>query len=264
MTEKEYVAIDSDISIPEGTEQIFENQHIQLGATVEVIGSLIIRNCTIEQSGGGDSGKGRSKQKPWYIYVQSNGKVEMDGCEVIHPSTNFLHGCNMVIKSTSFLFAAHSDAAISTMGKVKFEECSFVEEPEEPSEAGNAPTRDLICCNDDIFDNCTFQNITGKISADTITGCTFSGCDRVFCLRQIRSSTFEDCTQVCIVSVSFGGSSLATDCEFIRIGEVISNKGDMENCKFRDLSNDSEGDCIISLTNGKITKCSFEDVCCKG
>lgn len=108
-----------------------------------------------------------------------DGKLEMDGCEVIYPGQDFLSSWNMMIKNTSFLINPCHDAGIriqsvlaprviAAHGKAKFEGCSFMEE------AGNsAPTSKLDLIRLDVanINNYTFKNITGKIEVNTISGC---------------------------------------------------------------------------------------------
>ncbi len=48
MSEKMMVTIESGLVIPEGSEKVFENQHIRLEAGIECRGTLIFKNCTIE------------------------------------------------------------------------------------------------------------------------------------------------------------------------------------------------------------------------
>lgn len=104
MPEKTMITIDSGLVIPEGSEKVFENQHVRLEAGIECKGTLIFRNCIIEPCAKLGSTNGRKPVcKPGCISMGIDGKLEMDGCEVIHPGPDFLSSWNMMIKNTSFL-----------------------------------------------------------------------------------------------------------------------------------------------------------------
>ena len=253
MAEKTMVTIDCDLIIPEGAEKVFENQHIMLEAGIKCNGKLIFKDCEIEpiatQSGNG--GKRRAC-KPGCIEV--SGTMEMAGCEVIRPGRGFLSfDCEMNIKNTSFLKIPCSDSEIETKAfltqcviiareKVKFEGCSFV------GETGNAPQTSelaLIKSATVIMDNCTFENITGKIEVDTISGCSFTGCAYVNG-TEISGTSFTDCGEVSADNGYF------RNCDFTHVSSIDSSSSDMDNCRFRKIESDSEYGACIYITDCKI------------
>ena len=231
MTEKTMVTIDSGLIIPEDSEKIFENQHICLEAGIECKGTLIFRNCTIEPCANLQSKNGRKPVcKPGCISMGIDGKLEMDMCEVIHPGQDFLSSWNMMIKNTSFLIDPCPDGGISLQpilspciiaahGEAKFEGCSFMEET-----GGDPQTAkvDLIRFDVAHIGNCTFQNITGKIEVDTISGCSFTGCANIDG-AEISDSTFTDCKSITANSGYF------RNCDFICVENVSALSSDIDN-----------------------------------
>lgn len=264
MSEKAMVTIDRGLIIPEDSEKIFENQYVRLEAGIECKGTLIFRNCTIEPCATLESKNGRKPAcKPGCISMGIDGKLEMDGCKVIHPGQDFLSSWNMVIKNTSFLITLYPDngigfhsvlapCVIAAHGKARFEGCSFVEE------TGNGfqdSELDLICFDVANIDNCTFKNITGKIEVDTISGCSFTGCAYIGGTK-ISSSTFTDCGSVS--SENEGG--YIRNCDFVHVKAVFATGSDIDSCKFREIGCDTEDDGVIFIEDCKITHCSFDDV----
>lgn len=262
MSEKTVTTIDSGLVISKNEEKVFENQHLRLEAGIECKGTLILRNCTIEPCAKLESKNGRKPIcKPGCISMGIDGKLKMDGCEVIHPGQDFLSGWNMMIQNTSFLITPCPDngigfqscltpCIIAAHGNTKLEGCSFVEE------AGNgsqAPGLDLIRFDVANIDNCSFKNITGKIEVDTISGCSFTGCTYVTGTK-ISKSSFTDCGNVSASSGYF------RNCEFIHVKAVFATSSDIDNCKFQKIREDTEDDGAIQIEDCKITHCSFDDV----
>lgn len=262
MPEKAMVIIDSGLIIPENSEKIFENQHIRLEAGIECKGTLIFRNCTIEPCAKLESKNGRKPVcKPGCISMGIDGKLEMDGCEVFHPGQDFLSSWNMMIKNTSFLISSCPDNGISVQsiltpciiaahGETKFEGCSFVEETGSDPQT---PTVDLIRFDVANIDNCTFQNITGKIEVDTISGCSFTGCAYVDG-TEISGSTFTDCGNVSADNGYF------RNCDFIHVENIIATSSDIDSCRFQKIRKDKEDEGAIFLEDCRITYCSFDDI----
>lgn len=262
MSEKAMVTIDSGLIILENSEKIFENQHIRLEAGIECKGTLIFRNCIIEPCAKLESKNGRKPVcKPGCISMGIDGKLEMDGCEVIHPGQDFLSSWNMMIKNTSFLISSCPDNGISVQsiltpciiaahGETKFEGCSFVEKTGSDPQT---PTVDLIRFDVANIDNCTFQNITGKIEVDTISDCSFTGCAYVDG-TEISGSTFTDCGNVSADNGYF------RNCDFIHVENIIATSSDIDSCKFQKIRKDREDDGAIFLEDCKITHCSFDDI----
>lgn len=117
MAEKTMVTIDCNLIIPEGTEKVFENQHITLEAGIRCNGKLIFKDCEIEPIATQSSNGGNRRAcKPGRIEV--SGALAMEGCKVIRPGRGFLPGidfdCDMIIKNTSFLKISYSDNEIAT------------------------------------------------------------------------------------------------------------------------------------------------------
>lgn len=264
MSEKELVTIDCDLTIPEGVEKVFENQHITLNAGIRCNGKLIFRDCEIEpgstQSG---SKEGRRACKPGRIEI--SGTLEMEGCKVIRPGRGFLFGidfdCDMIIKSTAFLRIPYSDSEIATEAfrtpcviiareKAKLEGCSFVGEME------NAPQTSelaLIKCATAIVDNCTFENITGRIEVDAISDSSFTGCASIESVDVI-GSTFTDCKSITANSGCF------KNCNFVHVGNVSALSSDVDSCRFQNIENNAEDEGIVFIDDSKITQCTFENV----
>lgn len=264
MSEKAMVTIDRGLIIPEDSEKIFENQYVRLEAGIECKGTLIFRNCTIEPCATLESKNGRKPAcKPGCISMGIDGKLEMDGCEVIHPGQDFLSSWNMVIKNTTFLINPCPDTGISVQsvlapcviaahGKAKFEGCSFMEET---GNSASTSKLDLIRFDVANINNCTFKNITGKIEVNTIAGCSFTGCAYVSGTK-ISSSTFTDCGSVS--SENEGG--YIRSCDFIHVKAVFATWSDIDSCQFQKIRGDTEDDGVIFITDCKITHCSFDDV----
>jgi len=262
MSEKTMVTIDCGLIIPEDSEKVFENQHIRLEAGIECKGTLIFRNCTIEPCAKLESKNGRKPVcKPGCISMGIDGKLEMDGCEVIYPGPDFLSSWNMMIKNTSFLITQRPDngigihsfltpCVIAAHGKAKLVGCSFVEETENDS---HDIKLDLIRFDVASLDNCTFKNIIGKIEVDTIFGCSFTGCAYVSS-TEISGSTFTDCGEVSADNGYF------RDCDFIHVKTVFATSSDIDSCRFQKIREDTEDDGSIILDDCKITHCSFDDV----
>jgi len=262
MSEKTKVTIESGLVIPEGSEKVFENQHICLEAGIECKGTLTFRNCTIESCAKLESKNGRKPVcKPGCISMGIDGKLEMDGCEVLHPGHGFLSSWNMMIKNTSFLISPCPDGGIDVQsfltpcviaahGNAKLEGCTFAEEAGSGSQA---PGLDLIRFDVANIDNCTFKNITGKIEVDTISGCSFTGCAYVTGTK-ISTSSFTDCGSVS------AGSGYFRNCEFVHVKAVFATSSDIDNCKFQKVREDTEDDGAILIEDCKITHCSFDDV----
>lgn len=159
MSEKTMVTIDCGLIIPEDSEKVFENQHIHLNAGIKCEGTLIFKNCTIEPAPilNSDSSKNRVRAgslrpdsilRTYCIGMGIDSKLEIDGCEIIHPGRNFLSGWAMTIKDTLFLLGSPYDAVISISGEARLDGCSFIEETEDlpQSSAGNL----IPLCNADI------------------------------------------------------------------------------------------------------------------
>ena len=261
MPEKTVATIDLDLIIPEDKEKVFENQHIRLEAGIECDGTLIFKNCTIEPCANMERKTGRKGRRPvctpGCISMGLDGKLEMDGCEIIHPGQSFLSGWDMTIKNTSFLIAPASDNAITVLsvtpciiaahGKAQFDSCSFVEEVE--------TKLDLVCYNRANMVNCTFKNITGKIEANTISGCSFTGCVSIDG-EKISGSTFTDCGSITVNAEN----GYFRNCDFIHVKSVFATSSDIDSCRFQKIRGDVEDDGVIFLEDCKITHCSFDDV----
>ncbi len=262
MSEKTIVTIDCGLIIPEDSEKVFENQHIRLEAGIECKGTLIFKNCTIEPCAKLESKNGRKPIcKPGCISMGIDGKLEMDGCEVLHPGQGFLSSWNMMIKNTSFLITTSSDngigvqsfltpCVIAAHGKAKFEGCTFKEE------LGNialTSARQLMNFSKASLNNCTFKNITSKIEVDTISGCSFTGCAYVSG-TEISGSTFADCENVSADNGYF------RNCGFIHVKAVFATSSDIDSCKFQKIESDSESEGCIFIEDCKIAHCTFDDV----
>ncbi len=267
MGEKTTTTIDFGIVIAEGQEKVFENQHIRLEAGIECNGRLIFKNCTLEscanlESRSGKKGGRKPLCRPGCISMGIDGKLEMDGCEIIHPGQEFISGWNITIKNTSFLIPSCADSAItvlsvtpciiSTHGVARFEDCSFVEEVESDS---SAPVLNLVSYNKAEMDKCTFKSITGKIETAMITNCTFTDCANIES-EKISGSTFTDCGHIAVDAEN----GYIRNCDFTRVKAVFATLSDIDSCKFRKLKGDVEDDGIILLEDCKITHCSFDDV----
>lgn len=262
MPERAMITIDSGLVITEESEKVFENQHIRLEAGIECKGALIFRNCTIEPCAKLGSKNGRKPVcKPGCISMGIDGKLEMDGCEVIYPGPDFLSSWNMMIKNTSFLITQRPDngigiqsfltpCVIAAHGNAKFVGCSFVEEEET---VPHDIKLDLIRFDVANLDNCTFKNITGKIEVDTISDCSFTGCAYVNS-AEISGSTFTDCGEVSADNGYF------RNCDFIHVKTVFATSSDIDSCRFQKIREDTEDDGVIILEDCKITHCSFDDV----
>ena len=261
MPEKTIATIDLDLIIPKDEEKVFENQHIRLEAGIECDGTLIFKNCTIESCANMEHKTGRKGRRsactPGCVNMGLDGKLEMDGCEIIHPGQSFLSGWDMTIKNTSFLIAPSSDNAITVLsvtpciiaahGKAQLEGCSFVEEAE--------TKLDLVCYSRANMDNCTFKNITGKIEANTITGCSFTGCVSIIG-EKISNSAFTDCGSITVNA----DSGYFRNCDFIHVKSVFATSSDIDSCRFQKIRGDVKDDGVVSLEDCKITHCSFDDV----
>ena len=264
MPEKTMITIDRGFAIPEGSEKVFENQHVRLEAGIECKGTLIFRNRIIEPCAKLGSTNGRKPVcKPGCISMGIDGKLEMNGCEVIHSGPDFLSSWNMMIKNTSFLINPCPDTGIGIQsvlapcviaahGETKFEGCSFVEEAGNGSQDSKL---DLIHFDVANIDNCTFKNITGKIEVNTISGCSFTGCAYVSGAK-ISSSIFTDCGSVS--SENEGGC--IRNCDFIHVEAVFATWSDIDSCRFKKIQCALEGEGAIFIEDCKITHCSFDDV----
>lgn len=262
MPERAMITIDSGLVIPEESEKVFENQHIRLEAGIECKGTLIFRNCTIEPCAKLGSKNGRKPVcKPGCISMGIDGKLEMDGCEVIYPGPDFLSSWNMMIKNTSFLITQRPDngigiqsfltpCVIAAHGNTKLVGCSFVEE--EGTDSHDIKL-DLIRFDVANLDNCTFKNIIGKIEVDTISGCSFTGCTYVNS-AEISGSTFTDCGEVSADNGYF------RNCDFIHVKTIVATSSDIDSCRFQKIKNEDEDGYTISIQDCKITHCSFDDV----
>lgn len=252
MPEKKMVTIDSDITIPEGEEKIFENQHIQIGAEVAVSGSLIFKDCALEPYGE------QIDDRPWYVYVRPTGKLEMDGCKIIHPRRSFLYGDNMTITNTSFVFEASPDVVISASKNCTFSGCSFWGE-EGIGKSDNGSFRGSMSCRDAIMEGCTFQNINAAISIETLTDCSFTNCGRISGLC-IASSTFINCASLQFIPLSFMGKGYVRNCDFDRVESVFCQKADVEDSRFQNLTNKGNYKGILYIDNCRASHCVFKDI----
>jgi len=254
MSEKTMVTIDCDLIIPEGVEKIFENQHITLVAGIKCNGKLIFRDCEIEPVTTQSDSKGKRRAcKPGCI-VLANGALEMEGCTIIRPSNMVLalFSSSVTIKDTNFcsVVSEIGSKLISCSGELRLEGCSFV------GEAGKDPQATdlaLIKSGSTIITKCTFDNITGKVEADSISGCSFTGCATIESV-DITDSTFTDCKSITINSGWF------RNCDFIHVGNVFALSADVNNCRFQNIENETEDDGVIFLEDSKIANCSFNGV----
>lgn len=261
MSEKTVITIDCALNISAGKEKVFENQHIVLDAGIKCEGTLIFKNCTIEPAPAlnNDGSKNRvraggtrvdSMLRDYCIGMGIDSKLEMDGCEIIHPGKNFLSGWAITIKDTSFLLDAPYDAVINISGEAQFDGCSFVEETENLPETS---AKNLIpLCNANVK-KCTFKNVSGKIYVDTIAGCSFTGCGDVSC-EQLSDSSFADCK-----NISVDGGYIR-NCNFTHIAYLSATQADIDNSKFQKIKNESEDEGLIFIEDCKVTHCSFDDV----
>lgn len=133
---------------------------------------------------------------------------------------------------------------------MKFEGCSFVGETENDLQTSELA---LIKSDTAIIDKCTFENIIGRIEADTISNCSFTGCASIES-PDIIGSTFTDCKSITANSGCF------RDCDFIHVGDVSALSSDVDSCRFKNIENDKEDEGVIFLKDCKITHCSFDDV----
>ena len=254
MAEKTMVTIDCDIIIPEEAEKTFENQHITLVAGIKCNGKLIFRNCEIEPITTQSDSKGKRRAcKPGCI-VLMNGTLEMEGCTISRPSNMVLtlFSSSVTIKDTDFCSVVPDTGSklISGSGKLQLEGCSFVGEAEKNPQASDSA---LIKSDVAIITKCTFENITGRIEADTISGCSFTGCTTIESV-DITDSTFTDCKSITANSGWF------RNCDFIHIGDVSALSADVNNCRFQNIENDTEGEGVVFLEDSKIANCSFNGV----
>lgn len=260
MSEKTVVTIDCGLSIPAGKEKVFENQYIHLEAGIKCDGTLIFRNCTIEPSPNLNSNDSKKRVRhegtrsdsilrTSCIGIGINGKLEMDGCEIIHPGKDFLSGWTMAIKNTSFLLALPYDAIIDISGEAQFDSCSFTEET---ANILQTPAGNLIPFCNASMKNCTFKNVSGKIDVATLAECSFTGCGDVSC-QELSGSTFADCK-----NISVDGGYIR-NCDFINIAGIFST-GDIDNCRFKKIQCASEDEGAIFIEDCKITHCSFDGV----
>lgn len=251
MSEKTTVTVDCGLTIPEGTEKVYEGQHLRLVAGIDCSGTLIFRNCIIESCPSKDSQDSKKRAcKPGCININTEGKLEMDGCEVIHPGKGFLSGWDIVIKSTSFLLAPGSDAVIAAHGEARFDGCTF---EEETGDNASTSAGQLMGYSSTSLNNCTFKNITSKIDIGDVVGCSFTGCLYIDG-SEIRDSTFTDCKDI------IANSGYIRNCNFIHVNSVQALAADVDSCHFRRIENDSEYGGCIYIEDCKITHCSFDDV----
>lgn len=266
MPEKTLVTIDCDLVIPEDKEKVFENQHIRLEAGIQCNGKLIFRNCTIEPCTSVNSEterKGRrSACEPGRIDIGNNSHLEMDECEVIHPTRGFLSGFgDLAIKNTSFLDIPCSDNAVFTKafltqcviaahGDKKFVGCSFIGETE-----NNSQTSELALINDEtaIMDSCTFKNITGGTEVNTISNCSFTGCTFIEGV-EIIGSTFTDCKKI------NARSGNCRNCDFIHIEDLAALSSNVDSCRFQNIKYDAEDEGVIFIEDSKMINCIFDGV----
>lgn len=251
MSEKTMVTIDCDIIIPEETEKTFENQHITLVAGIKCNGKLIFRNCEIEPITTQSDSKGKRRAcKPGCI-VLMNGILEMEGCTIIRPGNMVLtlFSSSVTIKDTDFCSVVPDTGSklISGSGELRLEGCSFVGEAEKDPQASDFA---LIKSDVAIITKCTFENIAGKIEADTISGCCFTGCTAIESI-DITDSTFTDCKSITANSGWF------RNCDFIHVGDISALSADVNNCRFQNIENDTEGEGVVFLEDSKIANCSF-------
>lgn len=247
MSEKTMVTIDCDIIISEGTEKVFENQHILLEAGIRCNGKLIFRNCEIEPVATQSVSKGNRRAcKPGCIEV--SGALQMEGCEVICPGRGFLSGQTITVQNTSFLLVPPYDAIISVSGEAQFEECSFVEKAENTQQTTIGNMIPLCSAN---IKNCTFDNISGRIDVDTISGCSFTGCASIESV-DMTDSTFTDCKSITV------NSGCCKNCDFIHVEDVSALSSDVDSCRFQNIENDKEDEGIIFLDDSKMVNCTFD------
>ena len=254
MSEKTMVTIDCDLIIPEGVEKVFENQHITLVAGIKCNGKLIFRDCEIEPVTAQNDSKGKRRAcKPGCI-VLTNGTLEMEGCTIIRPSNMVLtlFSSSVTIKDTDFCSVVPDTGSklVGGSGELRIEGCSFVGETGKDPQASDLA---LIKSDVAIITKCTFENITGRVEANAISGCSFTGCTTIESV-DITDSTFTDCKSITVNSGWF------RNCDFIHVGNISALSADVNNCRFQNIENETEDDGIVFLEDSKIANCSFNGV----
>ena len=263
MAEKTPVTIDCELVIATDQEKVFENQYIRLEAGIRCLGKLTFINCTIEPCANLESKSGRKPIcRPGCISMDMYGKLEMIGCEIVHPGQEFLSGWDMTVKDTSFLIPSCADSAVTALsvspcfisanGKTIFEDCTFVEEL---SSVPSSPVLNLVSYNSARMKKCTFKNITGKIEAIEITDCSFTGCANIES-EIISGSTFTDCGSISVNSET----GYIRNCDFVHVQFVYSAFADITDCRFQKLENSSKDEGMINVEDSTVAHCSFDDV----
>lgn len=225
---REVVLIDWNFCIGNGEKKVFENQYIRLGADVDVRGSLIFRNCTIE--------------------ILPNCKINMD---------LYNNGLRSPVDTCAFICRVDSKAGKS---QLLFEGCTFtvtvVSREELDDDALEALDEDALMEYFMSSDETCYINI-GFYRAELVN-CTFrnNGFWEFYKGSAVRDSFFENTS----VAVTPGGK-VENSTFFSCTSLIVSFGGKIDGCKFEHMRCTNTGGSLIRmLYGGSFTNCIFDDI----